>query len=218
MLTVIALIGILATLLMTALTSARKASHRTRCISNLRQISLGLNMYLDDFDKRVAELTCLVSNRYLPNHLVLMCPSDKTGGWGSLVNPKANGVAAEELPPIGGPFFAEGIAAPRYSYLHPLPWEESAWQLLFKQGSGAGLAACQLHGLGRPNLEFPSLSDFQGLVLRAQRDGAVVKRQVFWDADMIIPLPGPPTGFSAPSRDASPASYPWQLFSDTPIP
>jgi prepilin-type N-terminal cleavage/methylation domain-containing protein len=220
LLTVIAIIGILSTLLLSVLSSARKSSHRARCISNLHQISLSLHMYLDDFNQRPPNYAAPVQNRYLANANVLLCPSDKFGGWGSLVQPGAWDTGFSTT--VRGPTEAASEPAPeiRVSYLHPLDWQDISWQSLIQKGSQAGLAACQLHGLGHPDLSAPSVYDFQGLIFRAQFDGAVVKRQVFWAA-----APPPATFVDnsvpnslAPEKSASAAGSPWQLFSDEPIP
>src|SRR6266700_6095113 len=48
MLVVIAIIAILAALLLPVLSSAKKRLQRTVCMSNLRQINLGVRMYSDD--------------------------------------------------------------------------------------------------------------------------------------------------------------------------
>lgn len=48
MLVVLAIIGILAALLLTALVAAKKKADRTTCMNNLRQINLGLCIYSDD--------------------------------------------------------------------------------------------------------------------------------------------------------------------------
>ena len=45
---VIAIIGILAALLLPALSAARNKAKRTTCLNNLRQVNLGLRMYCDD--------------------------------------------------------------------------------------------------------------------------------------------------------------------------
>lgn len=227
LMTVIAIIGILATLMLTAVSSAKKASHRARCVSNLHQISLALNMYIDDFEKRSPDLAHLTSNRYLGNRQILLCPDDKTAGWGNLVNsaPLAGSFSAEVNSQV--PINADTNVIP-FSYLNPLPWENWAWDRLSKSGNQAGLAVCQLHGLGRPNLVNPSYQDFQGVLLRAQRDGAVVQREIYWVSNPYISTSqtspdsttGPMSTYNAgdSSGGTSTFNYPWKLFSDDPNP
>ncbi len=221
LLTVIAVIGVLATLLLTALGSAQKRSRQARCTSNLHQISLALQMYLDDFDRRPSQPPALVRTRYLPSPETLLCPEDKTGNWGELcvtsilfVAGNAPGAisvtgAPEASDPLGG-----NDSMP-YSYIHPLSWDDTSWTLLLKAGSLAGIASCQVHGLGRPNLSSPSFYDFEGLVLRAQRDGAVVRRKVFWargnSADATTPANNAPGGSQG---SLFTTGYPWLLFAD----
>jgi prepilin-type N-terminal cleavage/methylation domain-containing protein len=218
LLTVIAIIGVLASLLLAALSSAKKASQRARCISNLHQISLALNMYLDDCEKRSPDLTYLNSARYLPNPQVLLCPADTTPGWGNLANLTT------------GPWIFNATTtpvkilstnAPPLSYLSPLAWEDWAWERLAKLGSRAGLAACQLHGLGKADLAHPSYTNFQGVLLRAQRDGAVVQREVYWDTASVSIMGGydpASTDSNLQPNSAGSSSYPWRLFSDSTDP
>ncbi|MSU58882.1 MAG: prepilin-type N-terminal cleavage/methylation domain-containing protein [Pedosphaera sp.] len=48
LLVVVAIIGILAALLLPALSRAKASSHRTKCINNLKQLAGGIQMYADD--------------------------------------------------------------------------------------------------------------------------------------------------------------------------
>ncbi len=51
LLVVIAVIGILAALLLPSLSRAKAAAQRARCTSNLRQLGLALQLYVDEFQK-----------------------------------------------------------------------------------------------------------------------------------------------------------------------
>jgi len=206
LLTVIAIIAVLASLLMTAVASAKKKSRAAVCTFNLHQISLALNMYMDDFGKRPPAVDALMNGRYLPTPRSLLCPEDRTGNWGRLVQSGYLSVSS----PSSGP--AEPV---NYSYLmHPLSWDEGAWDRLMRVGGSAGMAACQLHGLGKQDV--PDVHSFSGLLLRAQRDGAVVRRRLFWNSSFLFG--GPPDGFGLiPSSLGSvPDPYPIQIYLDDP--
>ncbi|MHB8519545.1 MAG: type II secretion system protein [Limisphaerales bacterium] len=224
LLTVLAIIGVLATLLMTALAGAKRKSRQARCTSNLHQIALALNMYLDDMGSRPTDLPVLVDTRYLPAPAALLCPEDKTGNWGGLHN--LSGLQAVPLAAgTGGSPSPAGPAASGYSYLHPLSWDDDSWTLLLKKGSSAGIAVCQLHGLAQSGSAsadgFPSaIQDFEGLILRAQLDGAVVRRQWFWaQAQTRQADAASPSGLAALGMGNTTTFgplYPWPLFTDDP--
>lgn len=113
LLVVLAIIGMLASLLLPAVSRATEAGRSTACLSNLRQIGLSVQMYVQDnrnrlpfirdrlFDTNappdtnaVAPIDVVLTN-YLGTPKVLRCPSDRkrffeqTGSsysWNSLLN------------------------------------------------------------------------------------------------------------------------------------
>ena len=189
LLTVIAIVAVLASLLLTAVGSAKRKSKTVVSTFNLHQITLALTMYLDDFGKRPPNVDELLTARYLPEPKSLICPEDKTGNWGGLVQA---GTLSSLTSPVPGspPSPVVSLSGVSHSYLlHPLNWGEATWNRLMQEGGSAGVAACQLHGLGRQDA--PSIYSFEGLLLRAQRDGAVVRRQLFWNAALV--RGGPPS-------------------------
>jgi prepilin-type N-terminal cleavage/methylation domain-containing protein len=100
LLVVIAIIAILAALLLPTLSRAKAAARRTTCISNLKQISLGVLMYADDHNQRLPAGSGLVTNvsrwhaykslikRYVglsgsssPQDRLFACPADTFHYW-----------------------------------------------------------------------------------------------------------------------------------------
>jgi prepilin-type N-terminal cleavage/methylation domain-containing protein len=82
LLVVIAIIGILAGILLSAISRARESGRRTQCASNLRQIGFGLIMYSNENNEtypsstsNMASLNLLYPN-YVSERMVFKCPSD----------------------------------------------------------------------------------------------------------------------------------------------
>ena len=68
LLVVIAIIAILAALLLPALSRAKASAQRTDCISNLRQISLGVHLYAGDNGDTLPAAPGVTATTYATNH------------------------------------------------------------------------------------------------------------------------------------------------------
>src|SRR6266571_5295992 len=68
LLVVIAIIGVLASLLLPALSKAKSTARRTACNSNLRRVNLALRLYVDDNDDRLPELFMAVGLEDTPSN------------------------------------------------------------------------------------------------------------------------------------------------------
>ncbi len=99
LLVVIAIIAILAAILFPVFAQAREKARATSCLSNAKQIGLGLHMYLQDYDERFVPTRqsdptdiCgaggsaingtqwnAIIQPYLKNTQIFVCPSDSTG-------------------------------------------------------------------------------------------------------------------------------------------
>jgi len=190
LLTVIAIIGVLATLISATLVSAQRKGRKAVSTSNLRQIALAFNIYNDDQQKRPTSYQDMVEARYLSER-VLLCPEDRiVKNWAGVLEQfdsgrePGTGVSRPgpstpdiDEPTAGG---SESVADVPHSYFKSFNYVQPIWQDIERDALG-GVAACQLHGIGRQSKDkMPALDDYQGLVLRALKDGSVISRQVFW--------------------------------------
>ena len=190
LLAVIGILAVLASLLLPALSGAKKKSRQVICLSNLRELGLAVAMYSDDFLARPGGMQILADAWYVPVPSVLRCADDAGGNWGGDYQEMTRqAIAPGEAP--------ERV---RYSYIHNLSWDQWLVADLLKSGNSAGLAVCQLHGANAgPGRS--SIARFEGLVLRLQHDGAVVRRRNIW-----------------PRQAAVIVADPWSFFSDEPHP
>jgi prepilin-type N-terminal cleavage/methylation domain-containing protein/prepilin-type processing-associated H-X9-DG protein len=86
LLVVMAIIGLLAALLLPALSRARRLARQTACLSNLKQISVAFALYLDDHGNHFPDRRDLKSS--LPEGYrpwTSWPPSDPRGGWAAVV-------------------------------------------------------------------------------------------------------------------------------------
>lgn len=80
LLVVIAIIGILAALLMPALSQVRELGRRAQCVNNLRQIAASSLIYANEHDgalMTVGGMALLIDGGYVKDHRVFGCPSDR---------------------------------------------------------------------------------------------------------------------------------------------
>ena len=124
LLVVIAIIAILAAILFPVFAQAKESAKRAECLSNLRQIGFGLEMYLSDFDQRLpdrrdlkqslpggwkpwnswptsdprAAWASIILDQYLNNSEIWKCPSVSGSHVGQLVQVAQATSAAPKAP------------------------------------------------------------------------------------------------------------------------
>ncbi|MBI2947026.1 MAG: DUF1559 domain-containing protein [Verrucomicrobia bacterium] len=112
LLVAIGVIALLAGLLLPALVGSRSAAGSIKCQSNLRQLGLAMNMYLEDFDK-YPPFTGLngIWNRVLANYVSAAadgltgldgCPGRKTRFGGPSYGYNRDGVTTSDAVPMSG--------------------------------------------------------------------------------------------------------------------
>lgn len=85
LLVVIAIIGMLASILLPAVQKSRERARQSRCINNLREFSMALQMYRDDNEQEVYKEAPWLSSLhpdYVANTNLYICLSDFAGGFG----------------------------------------------------------------------------------------------------------------------------------------
>ncbi len=89
LLVVIAIIAILAAVLFPVFARARAKAHQNSCLNNVKQLALGMNMYMSDYDQRFPFAFAWDVNNglywkhqiypYIKNGQIFVCPSDMVG-------------------------------------------------------------------------------------------------------------------------------------------
>ena len=223
LLSIVALAGVVMTLIASMVANARIRGQRTVCMENLRQVCRAVHSYTEENGKRPRSFTRVMAS--LPGAVVpasFLCPSDPVlrgsagkervtnAFWGNYANASQEPWSQTDLrEPESGSWSAELAEVKEtepFSYLHPLGWRRLAWQRLATQGTDFGTAICQLHGVKVPPvpgiLGFKPYLQYEGEVLRGTDDGSVVKRKVF--------RPG------AASDAPAGTDYPWEFYMDAP--
>jgi hypothetical protein len=221
LMSLLALAGVLLTLVSSMVANARIRGQRTVCMDNLRLVGRAVNAYTEENAKRPRSFTRVMAG--LPGIVAprnFLCPSDPAlrgaagkervtnSFWGNFANTSQepwNQIDLRE--PESGSWSAELTEVKEtepFSYLHPLGWRRQAWQRLLGQGKDFGIAVCQLHGVRVPPapgaVGFKPYLQYEGEVFRGTHEGSVVKRKVF----------RPGTGTEGPPG----TDYPWEFYMD----
>jgi prepilin-type N-terminal cleavage/methylation domain-containing protein/prepilin-type processing-associated H-X9-DG protein len=117
LLVVIAIIGILSSMLLPALVRAKGKANSIKCVSNMRQLGMGLQMYADDFDDRCPPVTREFEGNwifqlepYYGNRKILKCPADRFTEWRSYLINGWNDYFRSTMKREDFDMFSEGLA------------------------------------------------------------------------------------------------------------
>jgi len=154
LLVVIAIIAILAAILFPVFSRAREKARQTSCLSNLKQLDLGLIMYTQDYDETYCPFAYVgptgfqtafdMVNPYIKNAQILLCPDDKIGrviGTGALI----------PSPPAPKCSYGANLADPTIAAVDPVPPQ---YVLGLPDGLGGALPPTRVMGEGE--FEAPS--------------------------------------------------------------
>ncbi|NWG76649.1 MAG: type II secretion system protein [Rubrivivax sp.] len=168
LLVVLAIIGLLASLIFPAFAQAKARAREAVCTSNMRQVGMAVQAYISDYHGLPPYLHRMLDTGHAAGD-VLVCPSDP------LADTMGYGEAFERV-----------LRPPQFQSQRPVSY--LYWQVgslanlnrLVTKKPGAGYTLCVLHG----TLVSPAWSDppsYQGRFVRLRPDGAVKRVQVSWE-------------------------------------
>jgi prepilin-type N-terminal cleavage/methylation domain-containing protein len=108
LLVVVAIVGILAALLLPALSGAKERTKRTACINNLRQLTIAMHLYGDDNDGALPNGTCDFGSDWPP--------VASTNTWEAFVHYSGNAKVIG-CPGLRNPFQPGGYGMDRVGYI-----------------------------------------------------------------------------------------------------
>jgi prepilin-type N-terminal cleavage/methylation domain-containing protein/prepilin-type processing-associated H-X9-DG protein len=139
LLVVIAIISILAAILFPVFARARENARRASCMSNLKQIGLGLMMYTQDYDERYPFVWRPITETTLPYNKY---PSDYFT-WADATYPYTKSIQLLQCPSYPVYQYGSGITPYMASY------KSTATSYMINQHSSAGLADSTDGGLSK---------------------------------------------------------------------
>lgn len=175
LLVVMAIIGLLASLIFPAFAQAKARAREAVCTSNLRQVGLAVQAYISDYHGLPPYLHRMFDTGHASRE-VFVCPSDPladTIGYGEAFERVLRPRQFQSQVPV--------------SYLYWRVGSLANLDRLVTKRAGAGYTLCVLHGTevspaGRvPPEANPVTARYQGRFLRLRPDGAVKRVQVFWE-------------------------------------
>ncbi|MEI6500574.1 MAG: DUF1559 domain-containing protein, partial [Armatimonadota bacterium] len=101
LLVVIAIIAILAAILFPVFAKAREKARQSSCLSNVKQIALGMMQYAQDYDERMVPAAMYYATPnyytwmylmqpYVKSSQIFTCPSSTATGWNGSLNTTQN--------------------------------------------------------------------------------------------------------------------------------
>lgn len=169
LLTVVGIIIVLILILIPVINIVRKHAHKSKCINNLRQIGIAMQMYRSDYkDAFPDKLRMLLP--YSKTTAVFSCPSESVREESLLSQ-------VEGLPTNYVTILRDLSDASNNTNLN-LPGVQAA-KILMALDTNYGFAVCILHGRRISNNE-PMLGTHEGLMLRLQIDASVKPVHVYY--------------------------------------
>lgn len=179
LLVAIGIVLVLAGLLFPVLGFARARARESACVAQLHQIGQAFEMYLSDYEAHRPSYLHQLYPGYVNDQRLFICPNDAwvdRGGWAW------SAWGQFSTPPRKWPF------AVSYGYFwRRMPTDTRAdtlWIEMQNRSPRAGYAVCVLHGEPcQPPFMEGAAPWHQGLTLRVTFDGAVVRRQIRYEAN-----------------------------------
>ena len=112
LLVVLAIIGVLFTLIMPAIASTRERAHTATCMNNMKQLVTAALMYADEHGEAIPDVTAL--GDYIDDESVFICPRDSRPGLGAS---KPSYTAYKDTPASLLPSDLGGLQSERILYI-----------------------------------------------------------------------------------------------------